>query len=74
MATSKKMTETVPAPVVLAGCGTTELAGAEFVTTGARRMRRGNGKMLSKTAVDGIYQNHQCDMAIPETEPKIVLL
>lgn len=74
MATSKKMAESYPAPVALAGCGITELAGAGIVTTGAKRTRRGNCTALTKTAVAGIYQSHQSDMAIPDTDPKIVLL
>lgn len=72
MATAKKMTETV-SPVALMGIEALDLA-ATGVKIPCGSKKRGNGKALPKDMASTIIQNHQCDMSVPETEPKIVLL
>lgn len=74
MATAKKMTDTIPSPVALMGIASPELVDDEMKMKALGKKSRSNGKVLSKAACNTIYQSHQCDMAVPEVDPKIVLL
>jgi hypothetical protein len=74
MAATKKMTDAIPAPVALMGIASPELMDEEMKISACGKKSRGNGKALSKDACSTIYQSHQCDMAVPEVDPKIVLL
>lgn len=74
MATTKKMADAIPSPVALMGIASPELVDDEMKMKARGTKSRGNGKALSKAACSTIYQSHQCDMAVPEVDPKIVLL
>lgn len=74
MATAKKMTDAIPSPVALMGIASPELVDEEMKKSVCGKRSRGNGKALSKAACSTIYQSHQCDMTVPEVDPKIVLL
>lgn len=74
MATAKKMTDTIPGPVALMGIASPELVDEEMKMSARGKKSRGNGKALSRAACSAIYQSHQSDMAVPEVDPKIVLL
>ncbi len=74
MATTKKMADSVPSPVALMGIASPELVDDEIKMKARGKKCRGNGTALSKAACSTIYQSHQCDMAVPEVDPKIVLL
>jgi hypothetical protein len=74
MATTKKMIDAIPAPVALMGIASPELVDEEMKMSACGKKSHGDGKALSKDACCTIYQSHQCDMAVPEVDPKIVLL
>ncbi len=74
MATTKKLADAVPAPVAIMGIASPELIDDEMKMSAVAGKSRGNGKALSKAACTTIYQSHPCDMAVPDNDPKIVLL
>lgn len=74
MATVRQTAASSPTPIALVGLGSMEMIGSEMKTSAGAKKRRANGKGISGAQAADIYQNHQCDTAIPGSDIKIVLL